>query len=76
MNGVLRRAAEREPARQRWLWLFTDGRTRELPEAPMHADVTLVVDCEQRRIAIGRCRELAAKWNAEYVLLDDLSHGP
>lgn len=69
---VLRQAAQREPAQERWLWLLTDGRTRERPDAPVHADVRIVVDCERQRVALGRCVELATHWDAEYFLLEDL----
>jgi magnesium chelatase subunit ChlD-like protein len=69
---LLRQAAQREPAQQRWLWLLTDGRTRERPDAPVHADVRIVVDCERQRGALGRCVGLAEDWGAEYFRLEDL----
>jgi magnesium chelatase subunit ChlD-like protein len=72
---LLRQAARRNPAQQRWLWLLTDGRTRERPEAPVHADVRIVVDCERQRVVLGRCVELAQHWGAEYFLLEDLIQG-
>jgi magnesium chelatase subunit ChlD-like protein len=68
---LLRQAAQREPAQQRWLWLLTDGRSRERPAAPLYGDVKVVIDCEQQRIAIGKCRELALSWQAEYLSLED-----
>ena len=68
---LLRQAAQREPAQQRWLWLLTDGRSREWPAAPAHADVKVVIDCERQKIALGRCGELAEYWGAEYSLLED-----
>lgn len=73
---VLRQDAQREPAQQRWLWLLTDGRTRERPDAPAHADIRVVVDCEQERIALRKCRDLARHWDAEYFLLEELMRAP
>ncbi len=75
VEALLRQAAQREPAQERWLWLLTDGRTRERPDAPGHADVKIVIDCERERIALGRCVELARHWEAEYFLLGDLIEG-
>ena len=69
--ALLRQAAQREPAQERWLWLLTDGRTREQPAAPVHADVKIVIDCERQRGALGMCEALAARWGAEYSLLGD-----
>lgn len=75
-EALLVQAAQREPAQQRWLWLLTDGRSREQPNAPQHADVRIVVDCEQQRIALGRCRVLAEQWRAEYVALAEILASP
>jgi magnesium chelatase subunit ChlD-like protein len=69
---LLRRAAKLQPAQQRWLWLFTDGRSADLPPAPTAADVLTVVDCERQRVALGRCRQLAQHWRADYCALDHL----
>jgi len=72
-NTLLAQALRRDPAQQRVLWLLTDGRSRELPDAPGHADRRIVVDCEQQRAALGRCRLLAQQWQAEYRMLEDVS---
>jgi magnesium chelatase subunit ChlD-like protein len=70
--ALLNQAARRNPAQQRVLWLLTDGRSRELPDAPAQAERRIVVDCEQQRVALGRCRQLAQQWQAEYRALNDL----
>jgi magnesium chelatase subunit ChlD-like protein len=72
-NALLAQATRRDPAQQRVLWLLTDGRSRELPAAPDHTDRRIVVDCEQQRVALGRCRVLAQQWQAEYRSLEDVS---
>jgi magnesium chelatase subunit ChlD-like protein len=71
VEGLLRQAARREPARERWLWVLTDGRMRERPDFPAHADVRVVIDCERQHGALGRCEELALRWGAGYSLLED-----
>jgi magnesium chelatase subunit ChlD-like protein len=71
-SALLNQAAQRNPAQQRVLWLLTDGRSRELPDAPPQAERRIVVDCEQQRVALGRCRQLAQQWHAEYRALHDL----
>lgn len=75
VERLLRQAAQREPARKRWLWVLTDGRTRERPGFPAHADVRVVIDCEAGRGALGRCEELALRWGAEYSVLEDWVEG-
>lgn len=74
-DAVLARAARCNPAQQRWLWLLTDGRSPTLPAPPRHSDVRIVVDCEQQRIALGRCRLLARQWQADYCIPEDLLSG-
>lgn len=71
-NTLLTETARRNPAQQRWLWLFGDGRSEEQPAAPMAADVVTVVDCEQQRIRLGRCRVLAQRWRAVYMPIEEL----
>lgn len=71
-NDLLARARRAHPAQQRWLWLISDGRSREAAGRPPHADVRVVIDCEWQRIALGRCRELAARWEAEYFLMEHI----
>ena len=56
---------------QRWLWLLTDGRTRELPVRPAHADWLCIVDFDSARPALGRAPALAQAWGARYVRAQD-----
>lgn len=70
--ALLAQQRQREPNRQCWLWLLSDGRSNELPERPLHADVVQIIDCEQQRIALNRCRALAERWHADYLTLNDL----
>jgi len=60
----------RSEARQRWLWLLTDGRTSESPVRPEAADVACVVDFEAARIPLHRARQLAERWQARYLAAD------
>ncbi len=71
-STLLYQAAQRRPSQQRWLWLLSDGRSDESPGKPVPADVITVVDCEQQKIKLGRCRLLADHWSAEYLSLDEL----
>jgi len=50
------------------LWLLTDGRTLEQPEAPMAADHIVVVDFDDPLRPIGRCAAWAERWQAEHRL--------
>ncbi|BAO88584.1 vWA domain-containing protein [Caballeronia cordobensis] len=68
---VLERAARRRPSQKRWLWVLTDGRTNERPDAPASADEIVVVDFEEGAIRAGRGKRFARDWNAQYVTADD-----
>ncbi|SAL58840.1 magnesium-chelatase subunit D/I family protein [Caballeronia peredens] len=72
---VLARAARRRPAQRRRLWLMTDGRTNERPQAPSVADDIVVVDFDEGAIRAGRCEQLARAWEAQYVSAVALSDG-
>lgn len=50
----------------RWLWLLTDGRTRETPPRPAHAQQLHVLDFEHAQPPLGRAPALAAHWQARY----------
>ncbi|MGJ7524673.1 vWA domain-containing protein [Variovorax sp. GB1P17] len=63
----------RSEARQRWLWLLTDGRTSENPARPEAADVACVVDFEAARIPLHRAQQLAERWQAGYLVADRAS---
>lgn len=73
-GALLADIARRRPAQQRWLWLLSDGRSPEQPERPAAVEFAAVVDFEgnRRGIALGRCRQLAEHWGADYHRADDL----
>ncbi len=56
----------RHAASQRWLWLLSDGRTRESPARPASADRAVVIDFESARAPLRRAAALAARWGADY----------
>ncbi|MBN3856654.1 VWA domain-containing protein [Paraburkholderia sp. Ac-20340] len=66
-SQLLDAAARRDPARERHLWLFSDGRTTQWPARPRHADHITVVDCEAADVRLGRCRTLAQAWQGECI---------
>ena len=72
---LLARAARVRPAQRRWLWLLTDGRSPESPVRPRPADIAVVIDCEQGRTRLSRCRSLAEGWRAYYRELGEFSTG-
>lgn len=63
---VLRQAGRRTPGGERWLWLFSDGRSRVLPRLPP-AERRLVVDFDTAALGLRRCRALAARDGADYL---------
>jgi magnesium chelatase subunit ChlD-like protein len=69
---LLARAARRQPAQQRWLWVLTDGRSATLPEKPPEADRTIVIDFEHGPVRLGRCEKLAQAWDGICLTPDDL----
>jgi magnesium chelatase subunit ChlD-like protein len=71
-STLLERVARRRPAQQRWLWVFSDGRSSGMPARPAHADHVVIVDFEQERTRIGRCAELAREWSGEWLPFDAL----
>ncbi|MDT7517313.1 VWA domain-containing protein [Rhodoferax sp. TBRC 17660] len=48
------------------LWLLTDGRTLEQPQAPRGAEQLVVVDFDDANVRVGRCADWAEHWRAEY----------
>ncbi|MDR6214568.1 VWA domain-containing protein [Paracidovorax wautersii] len=50
-----------------WLWLLTDGRTREQPPRPGSAQEACIIDFDTGRIALHRARGLAERWQARYL---------
>lgn len=58
-------------ARQGWLWLLTDARTREQPPRPASAHEACIIDFDGGgRVALHRARALAAQWQARYLPAD------
>lgn len=55
------------------LWLLTDGRTLEQPEAPAAAMHVVVVDFDDPLRSIGRCAAWATRWQAEHRVPEPLS---
>lgn len=52
------------------LWLLTDGRTLERPQAPVGAGRIVIVDFERHERPIGRCAAWARAWDADYRRAD------
>ncbi|HEX3382132.1 MAG TPA: magnesium chelatase [Paraburkholderia sp.] len=69
---LLERGARRRPAQQRWLWILTDGRTRDEPARPADADEVVFVDFERGAIRLGRCEALADAWGARRLTPEEL----
>ncbi|WP_423213171.1 vWA domain-containing protein [Paraburkholderia ginsengiterrae] len=69
---LLERSARRKPAQQRWLWILTDGRTRDVPARPPGVDEVVFVDFERETIRLGRCETLAAAWGARRLTPEEL----
>ena len=51
-----------------WLWLLTDGRSLEQPQAPQAAQQLVIVDFDDPQKSLGRCAAWAARWGAEHRL--------
>lgn len=73
---VLARACGPASHRQGWLWLLTDGRTREQPLRPPAAHTACIVDFESQRIALHRAQALATQWQARYLPADAWQTAP
>lgn len=71
-DALLAAHKRRKPEQQCWLWLLSDGRSHEKPTRPAHADIVQVIDCEQQRIALHRCRDIADLWQADYHTLENI----
>jgi magnesium chelatase subunit ChlD-like protein len=69
---LLKQWREQHAARQHSVWLISDGRSEELPSRPANADLLQIVDCEQQRIQLGRCEQLARQWQCDYLTLDQI----
>jgi magnesium chelatase subunit ChlD-like protein len=51
-----------------WLWLLTDGRTLEQPQAPLTPQHLVIVDFDDPKKSLGRCAAWATRWGAEHQL--------
>ncbi|PRY08431.1 magnesium chelatase subunit ChlD-like protein [Paraburkholderia sp. BL25I1N1] len=71
-SRLLDRSARRKPGQQRWLWILTDGRTRDMPARPPDADEVVFVDFEREAIRLGRCEMLADAWGARRLTPEEL----
>ncbi|MCC8397539.1 VWA domain-containing protein [Paraburkholderia sp. MMS20-SJTR3] len=69
---LLERSARRRPAQQRWLWILSDGRTRDEPARPLAADEVVFVDFEHGALRLGRCEALANAWGARWITPEEL----
>ncbi|WP_425435518.1 vWA domain-containing protein [Paraburkholderia ribeironis] len=69
---LLERCASAKPAQQRWLWILSDGRTRDEPARPLDADEVVFIDFERGTIRLGRCEALADAWGARLVTPEQL----
>lgn len=49
-----------------WLWLLTDGRTLEQPQAPQTPQQLVIVDFDDPQRPLGRCAAWAARWGATH----------
>ena len=65
-DQVLQRAARRQGPTESWLWLLTDGRTLEQPDAPQAAQRIVIVDFDNPSRGIGHGAAWAARWGAEH----------
>ncbi|VBB10451.1 magnesium chelatase subunit D,Mg-chelatase subunit ChlD,cobaltochelatase subunit [Burkholderia stabilis] len=70
--NLLARDARRAPDKQHWLWVLSDGRTRETPAKPAAADHVVFVDFDDGAVRIGRGARLADAWGAQWVSADAL----
>ncbi|AOI97996.1 vWA domain-containing protein [Burkholderia sp. LA-2-3-30-S1-D2] len=73
---LLAGVARRTPDRQRWLWVLSDGRTRETPSRPTAADHVVFVDFDDAAVRIGQGRRLADAWDAQWMTAASLCPGP
>ncbi|EMN1931111.1 Mg-chelatase subunit ChlD-like protein [Burkholderia ambifaria] len=72
---MLARAARRRPDQPRWLWVLSDGRTRETPPKPAAADHVVFVDFDDVAVRIGQGRRLADAWGAQWTTAASLCAG-
>ncbi|MGV2293016.1 VWA domain-containing protein [Trinickia sp. YCB016] len=69
---LLEQTKRRKPAQARWLWILSDGRSRDWPARPDAADQIVVVDFEAGALRLNRCERLANEWGARLCRPEDL----
>lgn len=65
---MLQRVLRRDGKLESWLWLLTDGRSLERPDAPDAAHRVVIVDFDDPVRSVGRCAAWATRWGAEHRL--------
>lgn len=65
-DQLLQRAARTSGPQESWLWLLTDGRTLEQPQAPRMPQHLVIVDFDDPNKHLGRCADWAARWGAAH----------
>ncbi|MBR8061339.1 vWA domain-containing protein [Burkholderia dolosa] len=69
---LLARDARRNPDKQRWLWVLSDGRTRDTPAKPAAADHVVFVDFDDAPVPSRQGARLASAWGAQWMTADAL----
>ncbi|AYQ29902.1 VWA domain-containing protein [Polaromonas sp. SP1] len=67
-DRLLQRTFRKSGPSECWLWLLTDGRTLEQPQAPLAAQHLVIVDFDDPKKQLGRCAAWAVRWGAEHRL--------
>ncbi len=67
LQRTLRKNSSKGPT-ECWLWLLTDGRTLEQPQAPLTPQHLVIVDFDDPKTPLGRCAAWAMRWGAEHRL--------
>jgi magnesium chelatase subunit ChlD-like protein len=65
-DRLLQRTFRKSGPTECWLWLLTDGRTLEQPQAPLAAQHLVIVDFDDPKKNLGRCAAWATRWGAEH----------
>lgn len=71
-KSFLNRRCLHYPHEMRRIFIFTDGRVRELPTVELNDIVCLLIDIEAGPIRLGRAHQLATCLGAEYVHIETL----
>lgn len=74
LNASQRIANLRKEYSSQTLYLFTDGRTRENIEDVIVPCQTIIIDTEHNAVPLGKCKHLAARLNATYIHIKDITN--